>query len=106
MYLDDGGSIPDLLDYTVSCYSSDYFLCGRCMSCFRRWVAEVLNDIYNTAYNKLPLYYYYELMEQYNGFWKKLRSIFTPEFWINLPSNIDAYRAIKKYKLISERLSI
>lgn len=97
LYLEKGGSKMDLIRYTVSCYSPDHFLCGRCMSCFRRWVAEVLNNVFNPNYYNLPFLYYYELLAGYTGIWQKLKGIFTKEFFINLPSNIDAYRAIKKY---------
>lgn len=98
LYLEKGGSKMDLIRYTVSCYSPDHFLCGRCMSCFRRWVAEVLNGIFKPYYYKNPFLYYHELLGEYSGIWKKLKGIFTKEFFINLPSNIDAYKAVKKYK--------
>jgi len=37
-YLNHGGSLDALLN-TVSCYAKDAIHCGRCSSCFKRWVA-------------------------------------------------------------------
>jgi 7-cyano-7-deazaguanine synthase in queuosine biosynthesis len=37
-YLDGGGELRSLLD-TVSCYNGSDHHCGRCASCFKRWVA-------------------------------------------------------------------
>ena len=104
LYLDEGGSEADIIKYTVSCYSPDYYLCGRCMSCFRRWVAEILNGIHNPGYNRPPILYYQELLDNYPGIWEKIKGIFTKEFFINLPSNIDAYKAVKRYDKIKWRI--
>ena len=35
---------PDLLYETVSCYDAGGF-CGRCQSCFRRWIAMSANGL-------------------------------------------------------------
>lgn len=37
-YHDNGGSLPKLLT-SVSCYDAGKAHCGRCASCFKRWVA-------------------------------------------------------------------
>lgn len=39
-YHDNGGSLPKLLT-SVSCYDAGNKHCGRCASCFKRWVALV-----------------------------------------------------------------
>lgn len=39
-YLDNGGSLDKLLT-SVSCYDAGSHHCGRCASCFKRWVALV-----------------------------------------------------------------
>jgi hypothetical protein len=39
-YHDNGGSLPKLLT-SVSCYDAGEHHCGRCASCFKRWVALV-----------------------------------------------------------------
>jgi 7-cyano-7-deazaguanine synthase len=43
-YLATGGS-KSLLLRTVSCYSPTELPCGRCASCFKRWVALINNDL-------------------------------------------------------------
>lgn len=45
-YLDNGGSLPKLLT-SVSCYDAGSHHCGRCASCFKRWVALVNVTKYN-----------------------------------------------------------
>lgn len=37
-YLERGGGLPHLYK-SVSCYSGSSFHCGKCSSCFKRWVA-------------------------------------------------------------------
>lgn len=96
------GGIVEELKYTVSCYDSIYIRCGKCMSCFRRWVAEILNDI-NIKYTYDPYDYYFRLLSEYNGLLKKVKAIFTKEFWVNLPSNIDVIKALRKYKKMEDK---
>lgn len=43
-YLKQGGD-PDVLLQTVSCYDPVLAACGRCMSCYRRWVALENNEL-------------------------------------------------------------
>lgn len=45
LYLDRGYPPADLINDTVSCYDASSFACGRCMSCFRRWVALENNGL-------------------------------------------------------------
>jgi len=105
LFIKKGGCIADLKQYTVSCYSPQFDACGNCMSCFRRWVAEINNDIFigNIAlgydlYGKKDSFYKKIMNEQYKGFWNKFKQIFTKEFWMNIPSNIGAIKAIMKFK--------
>lgn len=51
-YLDNGFD-PNILKSSISCYSSTGRLCGRCSSCFRRWVAMSLNGI-EEKYDQKP----------------------------------------------------
>lgn len=44
-YLRQGYQPSDLLQLTVSCYDPEARACGRCMSCFRRWVALENNGL-------------------------------------------------------------
>lgn len=44
-YLDNGFSIEDLVYKSVSCYSADWFQCGQCPSCWRKYVALKYNGI-------------------------------------------------------------
>jgi 7-cyano-7-deazaguanine synthase in queuosine biosynthesis len=97
-YLKEGGSLEDLDKFTVSCYNSEVHFCGRCMSCFRRWVAEINNNHFTNKYEYSPYQYYNELLGEYNSFWKKFKVVFTPEFRINLPANIGAWKAKRKFK--------
>lgn len=48
------GKDPGLLHLTVSCYAADGERCGRCPSCFKRWVAMVNNGLHE-AYDSPPL---------------------------------------------------
>lgn len=51
LYLEKGGSL-ELLDLTVSCYNKKYKQCGKCPSCFKRWVAYTNNGlIFKSKYN-------------------------------------------------------
>lgn len=43
-YMENVGDLEALLS-TVGCYSSEKGHCGKCQSCFRRWVALMNNDI-------------------------------------------------------------
>lgn len=45
-YHDNGGSLPKLLT-SVSCYDAGSHHCGRCASCFKRWVALTNVSRYN-----------------------------------------------------------
>lgn len=45
-YIDQGGSVEDLLK-TVSCYDAGGEHCGKCPSCFKRWVALKINGLAN-----------------------------------------------------------
>ena len=47
--LDNGATTEEKLSLTTSCYRPDNALtgrCGECQACVRRWVAMMLNDIY------------------------------------------------------------
>ena len=97
-YLDLGGTMYDLTEYTISCYSEDGW-CGECMSCFRRYVAEINNDVFHFKYKKDPFKFIEK--EVNRSFIWKLKQIFRKEFWINLPSNIDYLKAKKKWDFLS-----
>lgn len=43
-YLDNVGDVSSLLS-TISCYAPETGPCGRCKSCFRRWVALEVNGL-------------------------------------------------------------
>lgn len=89
--------------YTVSCYSDIDDSCGWCMSCYRRWVAEINNGIYSTRYSKNPYdYYLNELKPQFKGIWTKYKLLYKKEFYVNIPSNIGAMKANKKFKKLQE----
>lgn len=62
LFLSSYGSEEDLLK-TISCYSSDITddnYCGKCPSCFRKWVAFRSNGIDIKFYNKQLINEYYE----------------------------------------------
>ncbi|MFH7835140.1 MAG: 7-cyano-7-deazaguanine synthase [Candidatus Aenigmatarchaeota archaeon] len=44
-YLENGGSVEDLLKYSRSCYNGKEKECGICRSCIRKATALVLNNI-------------------------------------------------------------
>lgn len=44
-YQDQGYDIPDLIEKTVGCYSSEPGHCGRCNACFRKYCAFSANDL-------------------------------------------------------------
>lgn len=52
MYLEDGGMVAPLLR-TVSCYADTLIHCGRCASCFKRWVA-LRNNGLTQAFDQDP----------------------------------------------------
>ncbi len=90
--------IDNLEEYTTSCYDHQYDACGWCLSCYRRWVAEVNNDIFR-QYAKSPYKYYEEVLKpQFKGIWTKYKLLYKKEFYINISSNIGAYKANKKFK--------
>ncbi len=48
------GLNPEILNISVSCYSGkEMHQCGACSSCFRRWVAFILNDLEDPFLNGL-----------------------------------------------------
>ena len=54
-YLHTNHSITDLMG-TISCYSeAEENYCGKCPSCFRKWVSFTLNGIFLPYYNKALL---------------------------------------------------
>lgn len=96
-----------LKQYTVSCYSDLDDSCGWCMSCYRRWVAEINNDIYSKRYSKNPYDYYEQVLKpQFKGIWTKYKLLYKKVFYINIPSNVGAMKANKKYKKWREEREI
>ncbi len=101
-YIKKGGDVEDLENFTVSCYDNKHRSCGWCISCLRRWVAEINNGLWVKWYwepkwDKNPYWYYYELMKQYKGIWRKIFIIFTKRFWVNLISNLELLKARRVY---------
>lgn len=88
-----------LENFTVSCYSDTDDMCGCCMSCYRRWVAETLNDIQSKRYSKYPYFYYRDVLKSlFKGLWTKYKLLYKKSFYVNIPSNIGAYKANKQAK--------
>ena len=91
--------VHNLKIYTISCYSDLDDSCGRCMSCYRRWVAEINNNIFFRPYSKNPYDYYEQVLKpKFKGIWTKYKFLYKKVFYINIPSNIGAMKANKKYK--------
>ena len=90
------------IEHTFSCYTypvprQDFKGCGRCMACFRRWVALSLNDI-QEDYEAPP--WQWEQYQTQN--WREgllaLRKAHYGEWPHILINNIQAMQAIKKVK--------
>lgn len=76
----------EMLKYTTSCYSATEGHCGKCIACFRRWVACYLNNV-EEAFSTPPWEAYKELL---NGSQVNLRN-----FLVSLPVNYNAFRALR-----------
>lgn len=90
-----------LLKGARSCYSELEHPCGRCMACFRRWVAMSLNGIYE-RYEELPWEWealHLDNSREWWGYLSRARPTEIPGIFYN---NLLAYMAIKKVK--NERL--
>jgi len=90
----------DLLLSTRSCYSDQVLTsplvgCGRCMACFRRWVAMTNNGI-QEDYLEPP--YTWSVVQQRNWptWWANLRKAPLAEWVGILNNNLDAWRAMKR----------
>jgi hypothetical protein len=97
-YLSSGGSLDELTRYTVSCYDEQEGFCGGCMSCFRRYVAEVNNgletrNLYSQDPMNVPLSFVNNLSIK-----DKIKKVFSKEFIVNIPSNLDYLKAKRKLK--------
>jgi 7-cyano-7-deazaguanine synthase in queuosine biosynthesis len=87
-YLKRGGK-EKWLGYTVSCYEPEGF-CGKCQSCFRRWVAMSLNGIEEKYATKPYEKDFHEKAIQ--AMWKHgVRGALRT--W---PSNLDAWAALRR----------
>lgn len=78
---------------TWSCYNNKSIHCGQCNACFRRWVAEINNDIQG-EYLHDP----YKYLKQIHP------KITFRELFITLPNNIEVYKALKKKRLLIDYL--
>jgi len=94
-YIDLGYDINDLKQYTVSCYNG--IRCGNCMSCFRRYIAEINNDIVMN-YRQDPILFMNKELSKMSKL-DKFKYFFKKEFWINLPSNIDVIKAKRRLNI-------
>jgi 7-cyano-7-deazaguanine synthase in queuosine biosynthesis len=87
-----------LLRFTTSCYEPHDPLstgCGRCMACFRRWVAMTNNGFLET-YDRNPATW--EQVQQ--RAWRDWMRALGAAHWQHWPhiirSNLDAYHALKR----------
>ena len=97
MYLENSGNADLLREYTVSCYDKAHVRCGNCISCFRRWVAEENNNLNTTSlYRNNPADFGRILFQVYRNEHKGAKMYLDKNFWVNIPSNFDAYKALKK----------
>jgi 7-cyano-7-deazaguanine synthase in queuosine biosynthesis len=95
-YIQKNGSIEDLVKYTISCYDEQEGFCGECMSCFRRYVAEVNNGLetrenYTNDPMSVPLSFVQNLSIK-----DKIKKVFSTDFLVNIPSNIDYLMAKRR----------
>lgn len=89
-----------LLRATRSCYSEQVLTsplvgCGRCMACFRRWVAMTNNGIQE---HFLEPPYTWSVVQQRNWptWWGNLRKAPLAEWGGILNNNLDAWRAMQR----------
>lgn len=94
-YIRHGGSLAQLLR-THSCYSSAAVPCGRCMACFRRWVAMYSNGV-EEEYNSHPSEFWAEIANIDN-----VRSHAGSVKWASVigvaANNAEAALAVRRYR--------
>lgn len=99
-YLRRGGS-PALLRASRSCYNPPadpaYVGCGRCMACFRRWVAMTLNGLVE-QYAAHPAGGGYGDRRHWRTYVRRLLRADAREWWGITVNNLDAWRALQLHK--------
>jgi 7-cyano-7-deazaguanine synthase in queuosine biosynthesis len=90
-YLECGGD-PDALRATLSCYDSSLIRCGRCMSCFRRWVALENNGIIETYDGEKP----WEWIKTHRAPWTQFFSLPLSEWEPFLRAQLDVLSAYRR----------
>lgn len=87
-YLDGGGSLSSLLR-SVSCYDGGAVHCGRCSSCFKRWVA--LTNALGRDAVEVQQFAAHPARWQSQDYWKRKLASYPPSRWQ------EVYNAFKHY---------
>lgn len=88
----------EMLTATRSCYNTGHLPCGRCMACFRRWVAMSLNGI-KEQYEQPP-WEWEAIKSDRVGDWMQYGKHVGIGEWAGvIRNNLQAARALRKVKM-------
>lgn len=93
-YLERGGSLPHLLK-SVSCYDAGAMHCGRCSSCFKRWVA-LTNALGHDAEERCEPYGVHPALHHGLAHWRTKLASYPP----NRLAEVERAYAIAKKGLV------
>lgn len=95
-YIREGHAV-NYLHQTRSCYRPGDLGCGRCMACFRRWVAFTLNDINVDAQFEQAPWEWEQVKLSSAGSWTTyMKSVSIGEYTKVVRNNWQAYQALRR----------
>lgn len=83
---------------TVGCYSYGVIPCGRCTSCFNRWVALYNNDLYDKGYIEHPFIVMTQKLADLGSLRKDNPALFSlKQLWLKRYWILDSYSAMNAF---------